>query len=482
MARATATSSPALSRIMQWSWRQCGHVEWLNSKTAGQTSLYLNRDLPGAVPDWRSERLPNLGYLLRSDVGSAHEDYLLFVSEYYRSADGEIWPSHTGILAKWFSGGVPIGGAFVRMYSHSHPLLENRVLLATNWDPADGKTTESGYVTASTHDGFATLSPVDYVNVRFEVSKVVPHIMKIDPKVPAMPERETQGEPPLDWRRQLLMVRRPGGDGCYLVLRDTVLNEVPTQWHFWMLSEALGTPSEMADRAAVLAAKPGHKNMPLRPLAGDRFVAIGQFGRDVDTFVAAPSLTPRYTMRYGTRQSGYGLRQYHEYQDLLHLQRPGAGEYVVAMVPRKAGAPAPSFERLGDGKVIAVHWAAASDYCFLSDTPTRVQDRQSELAFRGTSGAVLMRPAGVTLALTGPGEVGYREYGLAAAVPTVLQATPYALTVELGADAAAPTEVTVTAPGKWRLAAPDVGVVLARRRGRIVLTLPAKARRLVLRR
>lgn len=114
--------------------------------------------------------------------------------------------------------------------------------------------------------------------------------------------------------------------------------------------------------------------------------------------------------------------------------------------------------------------------------PIRVQDRQSELAFRGTSGAVLMRPAGVTLALTGPGELGYREYGLAAAVPTVLQATPYALTVELGADAAAPTEVTVTAPGKWRLAAPDVGVVLARRRGRIVLTLPAKARRLVLRR
>jgi len=215
VARATVTSNPALSRIMQWSWRQCGYVEWLCSKTAGQTSLYLNRDLPGAVPDWRSERLPNLGYLLRSEVGSAHEDYLLFVSEYYRSADGEIWPAHTGILAKWFSGGVPIGGAFVRMYKQSHPLLENRVLLATNWDPVDGKTTESGYVTASTHDGFATLAPVDYVNVRFEVSKVVPHIMKIDPEVPAMPKRETQGETPFilaapvadgeaSWRRRLL--------------------------------------------------------------------------------------------------------------------------------------------------------------------------------------------------------------------------------------------------------------------------------------
>ena len=483
VARATATSNPTLSRIMQWSWRECGYVEWLGSKTAGQTSLYLNRDLPSAVPDWHSERLPSLGYLLRSEVGSAHEEYLLFVSEYYRSADGEIWPAHTGILAKWFSGGAPIGGAFARMYKHSHPLLENRVLLATNWDPADGKTTESGYVTATTHDGFATLGPVDYVNIRFDVSEVVPHIMRIAPEVPAMPRRETQGEPPLNWRRQILMVRRPGGDGCYLVLRDTVLNEVPTQWHYWMLSEALGTPSAMADRDAVLAARPGHKCAPLRPLTGDCFVAIGQFGRDVDTFVAAPAGTPRYTMRYGTRQSGYGLRQYHEYQDLLHLQRPGAGEYVVAMVPRKPNAPAPTFEPLGDGKVVAVHWPTASDYCFLSEKSTRVQGRKAEVMFDGTSAAVLARPGAVTLALTAPGRIDYREYSLSASVPAALQASPYALTVELGAPASAATEITVSAPGKWRLAEEHTGLQLVRGRGaRSVLTLPAGTQRAVLRR
>jgi len=278
------------------------------------------------------------------------------------------------------------------------------------------------------------------------------------------------------------MVRRPGGDGCYLVLRDTVLNEVPTQWHFWTLSEAIGTPSEMGDRATVLAAKPGHKNMPLRALDGDRFVAIGQFGRDIDAFVAAPVGTPRYTMRYGSRQSGYGLGSYHEYQDLLHLQREGAGEYVVAMVPRRSAARAPTFQQLGGGAVVAVHRAAASDYCFLSDTPTRARDRQAELMFRGTSGVVLARPTGTTLVLTAPGEMSFREYGLAAAVPVALQATPHTLTVEFGGGTTAPTEVTVTAPGKWRPVVPDMGVGVTQRRGRVVLTVPAKERRLVLRR
>jgi len=474
IARATAQSDPAFSRIMQWSWQQCGFTEHLGHSTAGAISLYVNPRLPTALPDWRSEYLPNLGYLLRSHLGTPHENYLLFVSHYFRSPDGEIWPPDTGIISKWFANGRPIGGVFRRIPSTSHVLLENRVLLACNWDPSVGKSPPTGYVTKTSQDAFSSLPGLDYVSVGFEVPKIAPHHLKMPQDAPAFPKRNRVGQPPFHWQRQLMLFNseKPGGVN-YLLLRDSVSGGQPTQWHFWTLSEKIGTPQQAADRDAFLKDKPGANVAPLRRLEGDRFTALGQFDMDLEYYIASPTGTPRYTLRYGTRGGAYGLRNFDEFQDLMHLQLEGDGCYYVAMFPRFRNEEAPRFAALADGKVIKVAGTFGTDYGFLSRE--RAEAKAERASFNGTAGAVQDRASGLALVLAAPGRVTYGEYGLSAQMPVTLRISPYALTLELPEDSPG-GEIALQMPGKWSLARGQGGVKPAEEANRYALTIPAGTR------
>lgn len=468
LARATAASDPAYSRVMQWSWQASGYVERSSHNTAGVNSLYADPRLPARAPDWRSEYFPHLGYILRSYVGTPAENYLLFVSHYYRAADGEIWPADTGGIAKWFANGRPIGGAFKRIPESSHVLLENRVMLACNWDPAVGVSPESGYVTRTSQDAFAPLPLLDYVSVGFDVPEIKQHHLKMPRKAPAFPKREAEGEPPFHWQRQALLTRseHPGGVN-YLVLRDTVSGGQPTQWHFWTLSEKIGTPQQAADREAFLKDKPGNKVCALRELVGDRFTALGQFDVDLDYYIAGPTGTPRYTLRYGTGGSAYGLRGFYEFQDLLHLQMGGDGCYFVAMFPRGRDEPAPAFSTLAKGKVIRIAGAFGTDYCFLSEEPDQV--RAGPVRFAGTAGMVQDRPSGLALMLGAEGSVSCGDYSLAAAAPASLRVAPYGLRLELP-EGAVGGKVTFRAPGRWSLHGARPGAALSKGWRSYVLT------------
>ena len=47
----------------------------------------------------------------------------------------------------------------------------------------------------------------------------------------------------MTWQRRLMSVKDDDADGVrYIILRDTVRGDQPTQWHFWTLSEKIGTP------------------------------------------------------------------------------------------------------------------------------------------------------------------------------------------------------------------------------------------------
>ena len=474
VARATAESDPAFSRVMQWSWRGCGYVQHFSHSTAGMSTLYADPSLPAAVPDWRSEYFPSLGYLLRSQVGTPQENYLLFVSEYYKCADGHLWPPHTGIIAKWFANGCPIGGAFRRIPSTSHVLLENRVLLACNWDPKVRVSPETGYYTKTSHDAFTSLPELDYVSVGFDIPEMRPHHLKIPGNAPAFPKRNRVGKPPFRWQRQLMLMKddEPGG-ADYLVLRDTVQGGQPTQWHFWTLSEKIGTPEEAAAREAFLKDKPGAKFAPCRELKGDRFTAAGQFGKDLEYYVATPKKTPRYTLRYGTTGGAYGLRGFNEYQDLLHLQLPGDGSYFLAMFPRDQKAAAPTFSALADNTVIKVSGAFGTDYCLLSRES--VVAKAEAASFKGMAAAVQERKSGLRLVLAAAGSVGYKELAVSAEIAVSMQAGAgqVALFFPEGTPGG---EVVVRAPGEWKLAKARTGLRLAKRGEDYVLSIPPNAR------
>ena len=127
---------------------------WLVSdeKPEGITYLILRDTITGGQPSqWNF-------WTLSEKLGTPQENCLLFVAEYLRSPDGEIWPPDTGAIANWFALGKPIGGSFSRAAETTHGVTVNRVIPATNWDPASGATVKgAGYVTKVRHDASALL-------------------------------------------------------------------------------------------------------------------------------------------------------------------------------------------------------------------------------------------------------------------------------------------------------------------------------------
>lgn len=456
MAKAFLKSDPALSKIMQWCFQQTKFSPMLGEGMSGLDVLYTDRTLPAAPPtDWNSEYMPSVGPLLRSGVGMPDENYLWFVTQAPTNPDGEFWPSEVGSSLAWWAKGRPISRRFPSMpnIQHDHGLLCNRVMLATNWK--SGQAVSGGYYAAATQQSFAALPRMNTFGVEFEwkgnwTQLQMPVEVPDFPTVPIVGQLPPADQPPVRWRRQGLWVyddANPGGVQ-YLVLRDTVTGGQPTQWQFWTASEKIGTPAEVASRTAFLTDKPGATSTPARVLVGDRFTALGQLGVDVEYFIAAPTTTPRYTLRYATRSIGYQVHDFMQAQDLLHLQLPGDGTYFVALFPRKIGEAVPTFTALANGTVIKVAGAFGTDYAFLAASESRANAEKA--TFTGTVGSVQVRTSGLLLALGAPGKVSYAAISLTASIPATLAVGEKRLVLRCD-PAHTGGQFTVAVPGTWRL-------------------------------
>lgn len=481
LARATAERYPELSRILQWSWQRTDYSAQRSHRPAGLAQIYSDPDLPAATPDWHSEFFTHLGYLFRQHLGTPEETYLLLTSRMARNSDGEIWPADVGGILKWFAHGTPVATAFPRGPA-SHVMLVNRVSLAGNWDPEVGESPDNRYHTETRYEGFAPLTALDYGHVELEVTdtQAYGHDIRMPGNVPAMPERDAAGRAPLKWHRQAIMVddETPGG-AQYLVLRDTVASPQPTQWHFWTLTEKLGTPEEVADREAFLQDSPGRNVAPLRRLEGDRFTGIGQYGVDLEYYIAAPTDTPRYTMRYGLGGGAYGARAHDTYQDLMHLQLPGEGAYYVVIFPRRPDAAAPQFTTEAQGRVIRIEGEFGEDLAFLHHEPATVT--VGEATFEGTTGHIKARPEGITLNLPAAGAITHGELSLSAQHPARMQAAEDRITISVPENFPG-GEVRFECPGTVALAEEEDGVKLSREQDVRVLALPAGPRHVQLER
>lgn len=480
MARATKDSDPQYAKELQWAWLQSGAPTLFHdSRMGGLEYLYLDKSLPAAQPAWGSEVYPLSSVMLRHGLGTPDEHQVNLVCGDFSHA---IFPGEGGAFAGIWSYGVPVSTTFAGGYSERDEVLMSRVCIARGAGTEAERKALSGYcgfpynleesstgkrvvkdtIELGGRDGiinvsaFSTLPLQDYaavdIGMRYPRGTGWAPVTNL-PDWPAM----AKGKAPVDWRRQTLFLKDDDPAGpAYLLLRDTVMGQQPTMWQMWTISETIDTPDKVKDVAAVLASKPGNKILPARALTGDRFTAIGQFGVDVEYFIASPTDTPRHTLRWGNKYTYSPVNGFEEYHDLLHLQLPGDGAYFVAFFPRKRATAAPAFQTLGDGKIIKVSGDWGTDYGFLSMQLAKTIGGDAQ--FDGVAGSVQDRKSGLVLCLGANGAIRYKEYGLTADGAAGLRVTDAkTLVVTLPVSEAA-RNLTITAPGTWDMDLPVKGV------------------------
>ncbi len=446
-------SDPTLSATMQWMWKEVGMPVFMpDGRLGGMEPYYQDRRLPASAPKWDSELFPGIGAVLRNGFNTEHESFLLALMSAHSLRNLDIWAPEVGGIAQWFGLGKPLSTMFWFYigYNERHELLRNGVLLARNWGAPGDPKLPFGHYTDTQFKTFAALPTADYVESTF----VNTHTDERDwfpPKEPpqypkVVPARGTN----LVWTRQLMFLKDENAAGpAWIAMRDTVGGGEPTMWQFWTLSEKIGTPSEIADAEAFLADKPGQTNVPARRLPmSDRYTALGQFGVDVEYFIASPKDTPRHTLRYGGTWSNNMIP---EYQDLMHLQLRGDGVYFTALFPRRRGEPAPAFASLAGGSVIKASGAFGTDYAFMSTDASDAKAEQG-VEFSGTAGSVQERPGFTILSLPAGGAISFKGSHLKSEIAASLKAEKNELTLTL-AEGHAGGAVTVGAPGEWKPAA-----------------------------
>ncbi len=478
-ARLFADSDPNLSRIMQWVWAQTGYpVDGADFRMGGYDAYYMDRSLPMSAPQWASENFPKLGAVLRHGFNTANESYLNILSNVQSHENLDVWVPGVGGIAQWFARGKPLSTSF--SFKHGmqerHDLLRDGVRLTHPWASADQAKSPFGYYTQTRSEAFASLGAVDYVRSTFTVTGPDTRDW-FPPDLPAYPPEPQATQAKLDWTRQMLFLRNADPAGpAYLVLRDSVKGGQPTTWQFWTLSEKLGTAAEANSAEAFLADKPGQKILPARELArSDRYTALGQFGMDLDFFIASPADSPRQTLRYG----GVVDRR-PEYQDLLHLQLPGDGAYYVALFPRPRDEMAPAFTALDGGKIIKVAGGFGTDYALLA--PTAISAAVEGVTLSGTAAAAQTRPDGsARLTVSADGEARWKDFGVKTASAAELAiAADGQLTLTTPPDSEGGV-VTVRAPRGYRMQGKPKEVKVTEKQGEYEIAVPPGANAIGLR-
>lgn len=490
MARATAASDPAFSAMQQWVWMRCGRPRLIpDRRLGGWEHVYLDDTLPAVNPGWTFDLFPRTGAILRHGIGTPHEWYA-----YLLGRPEDEFPSECGGLPLVFAKGAPIVARFSGGYAEREELFVSRVL------PARPRGDNEFRMNHFYHEGTADLAAAAdlpgaaYVRGDYEIGtpRFISHENTAHDRMMPLPEWpavEKTADGPVHWRRQVLLLRDrdPAGPNT-LFIRDGVSGGQPTMWQMWFLSETIGTPAQARTPARLLAAAPGKRSAPARPLAGDRFTVLGQFGIDTEVFVASPGDTPRHTLRWGRSYDYSPLAGCEEYMDLLHLQRADDGAYVVALHPRQRNEPAPDFASLADGHVVRVSGAFGSDYGFLSEDV--VDARADDLRFKGTAAAASIRRSGIRISLAARGGVQFRfqhradaaaDYELAATGPVSLSISAAEAAIDLPRDHAG-TAVRLRSPDGWDLSTPVDGLKVNEEEGGFRLQAEPAVQRVVLRR
>jgi len=467
MAKATADSDPEYSRQMQWAWAQSGHTPNTANHLGGFERVYMDRGLPMQVPDWQSKLMPRMGPLLRSGVGSEHENYLIV----HANTGAGARPSELGCLALWFARGLPVAGSFPGGYKERHQLLMSRVIPLLSWKEGEAwDESRFGCVTDVSMGSFSALPRQDYFSASYQLKGWKGGSYGAPENPASWPPVEGEAGFPLSWTRRMLYVQDddPAGPN-YLVLRDSIGGGKPSLWQMWTVSSGLATPEQRPDAECLLADNAGKTSIDATPLTGDRFTAVGRFDIDMEYYIASPRDTQRWTMRWGQRYVDYGV-QGEDYRDLLQLRLDGNGEYFVVMFPHFRSEAAPEFTTLGDGAVIKVTGEFGVDYCFLPSKAAEVTI--GDVFFQGEVGSVQERGEVTVLATGSAGRVRYGAWGISASQAASVRVEAARLVVHLPYASQDGGEVALRTVGQWKPASGQAGVTVTSSPGECRVRMP----------
>lgn len=477
MAKATVDTDPQYSAQMQWAWAGSDYITNTANHLGGFESVYMDPSLAQAMPDWSSKLFPQVGPLFRNGVGDRHENYLIM----HANTGAGVRPSELGCLALWFARGVPIAGSFPGGYKERHQLLISRVMPRLSW--AEGEEWDEsrfGCTTEVNMEEYSALPRQDYFSASYILKGwKVGNYGKPENAVSWPPTHEVANFP-IQWSRRMLYFKDDKPDGLnYLILRDSVLGEKPTQWQMWTASEKIGTPQEEHDLEIFLTNKPGNTAIPAHELHGNRFTAIGRFNVDTEYYIAGPQDTERWTMRWGHKYVDYGVAG-QDYRDLLQLRLDGNGDYFVAMFPRFREENAPEFTTLGEGNIIKISGDFGTDYCFLPSEETEATIEEGY--FRGKAGSVQDRKGIIILSTGDGGKIRYDSWGISSPKATSMRVERDQLVINLSAVYQNSVEIALRTEGQWKLKAGQRSAMLKRNNGSYLLVLMPEIAEIVLER
>jgi hypothetical protein len=415
LAAALEKPDPQLAAELRWGVKAGGLA--MHGWSTAQPGMLLDPNPRIEVPAMRSQHFAGSGIILRNGfpsrdetyialqgggfaVGHSHSDrgsFILyakgaplmvdFASQYSPSIGAAVF--HNGSLTfnhdetvRPCPGRDTPGCYFTGKPWEAHT-LEPFTCLEPAWDPT-AKTIEEAMGTVTS---FVSQPSADYgvLTRRINYLYRTPYLLEATHKqfLGRGPTEEVWLKTPFTWTRQALFVKSPEVTGSnYLVLRDDLSGntELTPAVNYWALAAQLNVTGNLA-------------------------TYTGDFGVDLDVYVADPTVLAATTARAG-HTNGREFTDYYrqtfgkpftEYQTLLRVpQQPGGGFFTV-LVPRKHGETAPTFETVLNGKAVRVTFPDGRvDTVVLQTHPTPVTVEGKTL----TGAALLVTRRGETVTVT----------------------------------------------------------------------------------
>jgi hypothetical protein len=377
-------TDPELARQCLWGYRACA------GQRAGMVDapLVVDNSLPDQPANLRSKHFPGFGAVLRTGTRAPEETYLCYYHGNFAWGHHH-WDQGTLVL---YAKGTPLMLDFGSMYQPNirqacfHNTLTFNHQETDELRPCPGRDHKDCFYTGEpyfAHDKepfsflqysldavgegptgglgevreFATQPHADYARgeQRFSSFTIMPyrydlpHCYNFGPTSEAKKVQVT----PFVWSRQVVLVKdeNPLGPNYFFVHDDLTGNEkLEPAFNLWSLTKEV-------------------------QMEKDRAFLPGQWGVDLDVFIAEPSQA-RTAVRevahgngsiYGGRFSMLHKRPFEERQKLLRiLGQPGGGGFAILVYPRKPDEPRPEFTALPNIPGVKVtlpnqvHWVIAS--------------------------------------------------------------------------------------------------------------------------
>jgi hypothetical protein len=344
--------------------------------------------------DWGSRSFLGFGAIMRSRFGTAGETFATF------RAGSSLGHAHNEQLSFHFYGaGMPISLDYNCSYHPrgDHAALHNSMTFGRSQPflhqgDDEAVPAQEQAVGAAKLAAFATTPAADAAVGELTVDRLV--LAPIEPEQTKFQyPYPTRAIAKLVHRRFQVLVKHPVGSPLadYLVIRDETISAEPQRTNLHLLSRDVS-------------------------IAGNRIRAVGQWGADIDVFLASPTPPKVDVSRwyyYDEWMSGPGkwkssgkggdaaqkaadeaehaawIRQIHdsdgkalippqgwtgrwevgEYQQWLRIDTAPGQAMTWVVYPRRRGDPEPGFAMLADGKGVSVAVAGQTDEVMIATTP-----------------------------------------------------------------------------------------------------------------